>query len=501
MMNFLRLHDPLLSVLYEDTDIIAIDKPYGFNAHTNDSKIEHSTFIEDGLIEIYEKNRGSKLHIIHRLDQTTTGVMIFGKSVESAKKYAEYFFNRHVKKTYWFVTDKTSTNDKYHIDQVIIHKGRELEANTDFQFVKKSKQYNLWQAHPHTGRNHQIRIHAEAAGLSLLGDEKYNGKPYPFLCLHNQLIEFPNGVKIESQLPAYFENLDLLNDIFLAKLFFEYDRRQRLFGFNFDGEIRLVHNLNQSYDPGYTLDQFGEQCVLTWSKDLLTTQDIEKVKYFSSSINKPILLIHNGQEQWIPAIENPKVNESGLKLNQRLQSHWILKNSENKSVLNLFSNSGMMALASAKGKASSVTLVEMQKGFLNRSKISFEENQMASDQIKFLCRDSLTYLEQCLQKKMSFDLIVCDTPAFYRREKGFFKIEKELENLLELCLQVLNNQGCLLFSTQYEDFYINDLKEAFLKVQKKLKLKDLEINCLLPSMDFERPQEKSNLKSFLICKL
>lgn len=499
-MNFLRLHDPLLSVLYEDSDIIAIDKPYGFNAHTNDSKIEHSSFIEDGLIEIYEKNRGSKLHIIHRLDQTTTGVMIFGKSVESAKKYAEYFFDRLVKKTYWFVTDKTSQTAAHHIDQIIIHKGRELEASTDFQFVKKSDRYNLWKAHPHTGRNHQIRIHAEAAGLSLLGDEKYNGRQYPFLCLHNQLIEFPNGVKIESKLPVYFEQLELLNDIFLAKLFFEYDRRQRLYGFNFAGQIRLVHNLNHSYDPGYTLDQFGEQCVLTWSKDLLTTQDIEKIKYFSECIKKPILLVHNNQEQIISADENLKVNPSGTKLNQRLQSHWVLNHSENKSVLNVFSNAGMTALAAAQGKAGSVTLVELQKSLLNRSKQAFEDSQMVSEKIKFLCRDSLNYLEQCVQKQICYDLIICDAVSFYRREKGLFKIEKDLENLLELCLKSLNQNGQLLFSTQYEGFYINDLKEAFLKVQKKLAIPELEINCLLPSMDFERPQEKANLKSFLIFK-
>jgi len=91
-MKFLRLPDPLLSVLFEDSDIIAIDKPYGFNAHTNDSKVEHSDYIQDGLIEIYEKQLNCKLHIIHRLDQTTTGVMIFGKSVESAKKICRLFF-------------------------------------------------------------------------------------------------------------------------------------------------------------------------------------------------------------------------------------------------------------------------------------------------------------------------------------------------------------------------------------------------------------------------
>ena len=164
-MKFLRLQDHLLSVLFEDEDIVAINKPYGFNAHTNDSKIEHSEFIQDGLIEIYEKNRGKKLHIIHRLDQTTTGVMIFGKSVESAKKYAEFFFHRQVKKTYWFLTKSKSSQASFRIDEQIVHKGRELDAETQLTLLKKSPTYELWQANPFQGRNHQIRIHAKAANL------------------------------------------------------------------------------------------------------------------------------------------------------------------------------------------------------------------------------------------------------------------------------------------------------------------------------------------------
>jgi len=147
-MKFIRLPDYLLSTLFEDDDIIAIDKPYGFNAHTNDSKLEHSDAIEDGLIEIYEKQRRSKLHIIHRLDQTTTGVMIFGKSAESAKKYAEYFFNRQVKKTYLFITQNKSQKKSALINQPIIHKAKELQAETGFQFIKKSENYELWQAFP-----------------------------------------------------------------------------------------------------------------------------------------------------------------------------------------------------------------------------------------------------------------------------------------------------------------------------------------------------------------
>ncbi|RYZ82895.1 MAG: hypothetical protein EOP06_20935, partial [Proteobacteria bacterium] len=87
-MNFLRLPDPLLSILFENEEIIAVDKPYGISAHTNESKAEHGQFVQDALIEIYEKQLEIPLHIVHRLDQTTTGVMIFAKSSEAAKVYA-----------------------------------------------------------------------------------------------------------------------------------------------------------------------------------------------------------------------------------------------------------------------------------------------------------------------------------------------------------------------------------------------------------------------------
>ena len=259
-MNFLRLHDPLLSILFENEDIIAIDKPYGFNAHTNDSKIEHSDFIQDGLIEIFEKNLNCKLHIIHRLDQTTTGVMIFGKSTESAKKYAEYFFDRKVQKTYLFITKSISQKNTFEINQMIIHKGKELDALTDLRLMDKNSGFELWQALPHTGRNHQIRIHAQFAEIPILGDEKYTGADYPFLCLHNCKIEFPNGVIIESKPPEYFKNLNILNNKQRAKIIFEIDRRQRLFSLADQQQcLRLVHHKNKFKNQDFTMDQFGEK--------------------------------------------------------------------------------------------------------------------------------------------------------------------------------------------------------------------------------------------------
>lgn len=519
-MNFLRLNDDLISVLFEDDDIIAIDKPYGFNAHTNDAKADHGAAIEDGLIEIYEKNRGTKLHIIHRLDQTTTGVMIFGKSIESAKKYADFFLNRQVKKTYWFVTPLSVPNKKYVVDQSIVHKGKDLEAQTEFTFLKSECGYNLWQANPYTGRNHQIRIHAQAVGLSLLGDEKYGGSRFPFLTLHNHKIQFPNGVQLESKAPEYFEDLKILTDTMLAKVFFEVDRRLRVFQINRDthGCLRWINHINGAKEPGFTLDQFGDVLVLSWYREIWTSVDESHWTKLANFFKKPIwvqgkelkkyLNVDNRghqTESWMASEQNIKYEirsdslaSPGLFLNQRLHRKWVRDNARNKSVLSLFANTGTYGLAASLGQAKDVTLVENSKNYLSWAKRNFEQNGVEPAHCKFLNRDSLAFIESSLNKGLQFDVIICDAPTFFRREKGIFRVEKDFEKLLADCLRLLATGGVLLISTQFDGFYVADLKRRIIKVQKEIGMPTLEINLILPSLDFELPDEKTNLKSFLI---
>ncbi len=519
-MKFLRLSDPLLSVLFENEDIIAFDKPYGFNTHTNDSKIEHSDFIQDGLIELLEKQLDQKLFIIHRLDQTTTGVIIFGKTVEAAKTYAEYFFDRLVKKTYLFITAKKSAEAKFVIDKLIIHKGKELAAKTDLKFLKKTKTYELWQANPKTGRNHQIRIHAEAAGISILGDDKYGGSRYPFLCLHNRQIEFPNGIVIQSKPPEYFEHLELLEDETLATTLFEVDRRYRLFpeALKTEQSFRLAQ---VKKEPGYSLDQLGKTLILNWQEDGWKEQDLKSFTKLSRILKKPIVVrFPKAQLQIVPKIKTEffdstwiskeenlrfevrceQATSGGLFLNQRLQRNWVKNHSRNKKVLNLFSGNCSFGVASAKGMAEQVTSIDVSKSGLNWGRKNFELNDLNVELHQFLNRDSLTFLRQCLKKDQKFDLVICEVPSFSRYEKVIFKIEKDIEELLTGCLRILNDGGYLLFSTAFDGFVIDDLRQLILKIQKSLKLQGMEVFSILPSLDFELPDERASLKSFLMRK-
>ncbi len=517
-MQFLRLKDPLLAVLFEDDDIIAIDKPYGYNAHTNDSKVGNSDFVQDGLIEIYEKNRGQKLHIIHRLDQTTTGVMIFGKSTQSAKKYAEYFFNREVEKNYLFVTKNKSIQSKFLITDPIVHKAKELEAETEFELIKKSMLYELWKANPHTGRNHQIRLHARAANLQILGDTKYDGAQFPFLCLHNHQIKFPNGILIVSKNPVYFEDLSLLEDVTLVRSLFEIDRRDRLFSLSKISQesLRLVHSKQEPGTTGYQLDQIGNNLVLQWNQENVSKTDLDRFNFLSNYLKKPIVVRFSERNQFqLP--ENFKTlrwetkeknicyearvdtgTSVGLYTDQRLQRHWVLENAKGKSVLNLFAHTGSYSINAAIGQATQITSVENNKNALAWGKRNFELNSLNSENYIFLARDSLTYLAHCQSKNFKFDLVLCNAPSFLRREKNNFKIETGIEELLASCLSCLNPQGKLLFMTHFEGFYIENIVTAIRNVQKIHTHLKIEIECILASLDFELPQEKTILKSFLI---
>jgi 23S rRNA (cytosine1962-C5)-methyltransferase len=485
-MKFLRLFDPLLSVLFENEDILAIDKPYGFNAHTNDSKIENSDYIQDGLIEIFEKNFNRKLHIIHRLDQTTTGVMIFGKSQESAKKYAEFFFNRQVQKTYWFITQNKSKKDQFNISSAILHKGKNLDAITDLSLIKKSSGYELWQALPHTGRNHQIRIHAQTADLSILGDETYGGAQYPFLCLHNCKIEFPNGLSLNSTPPKYFTDLSLLLDVSNVRKIFEADRRNRLFSKATDEQcFRLLHHKNKFKNQDLTIDHLGRMLV---SQPAHPSESVPTEPWIAK------------EDQLSFELQIDSKNNVGLFTNQRLQRHWVFKNSNNKHVLNLFSYTGTYSTAAAAGGAVNVTSVDMSKNNHNWARRNFCINQISENLHTFLLRDSFSYIESCKNKNIKFDLIICDVPAFYRREKGVFKIETDLFVLIENCLTCLNPEGDFLLSTTADELFIDTIRATIEAVQKKLGLTETQLYCILPSLDFELAHEKANLKSFLVQK-
>jgi 23S rRNA pseudouridine955/2504/2580 synthase len=191
------------SILLEDKDFIAINKPYGFAVHGGSS-------ITSGVVEMLRVIRGQpRIELAHRLDRDTSGCLLLCKKRGVLKEVQGAFRERTVKKKYTLIAQgrwptKTRTIQyrllRYETDwgeRRVRVDAKGQVARTDFQILEAGEHATLLQAALHTGRTHQIRVHAQSQGHPILGDTKYGGASGPKevarLCLHASRLVVPIG--------------------------------------------------------------------------------------------------------------------------------------------------------------------------------------------------------------------------------------------------------------------------------------------------------------------
>src|SRR5205807_872367 len=134
--------------------------------------------------DFWARARGLKfLRFVHRLDEQTSGVLLFVKSAGAVPAYSELFESREMEKKYLAVVQGIPSQQRWSCNQEIapdVSPGRmKLDAKegktaeTHFQIIKTGHNTALVEARPLTGRTHQIRIHLQAAGHPILGDSLY----------------------------------------------------------------------------------------------------------------------------------------------------------------------------------------------------------------------------------------------------------------------------------------------------------------------------------------
>lgn len=499
-------------------EVLFADKPAGLPTHANERGLT-------GFVEWLEQRLGQKLWVVHRLDKTTTGAIAFATSAARAEELRVQFENREVKKTYWFVTDRASQDGELAIETRIEKRGSSFvsersgeppNSKTVFKRVKRSPFFELWQAHPESGRPHQIRLHARDLGLPILGDTLYGGTAFPHLCLHALSLQLPDEPEWTTPAPRFFERLGVARDLELVSILAALDRRQRLFGFLAQPKecLRLIHGDL----PDFRLDLFGPVLWLNWYRDQVPQErDFERWDFVRTLLRRPLLIQKrqdrgadpNSQSLWPmgEVLEKWTAEENGLRfefrreqglsgglfLDQRLNRERLAKESPGKSVLNLFAYTAGFSLAAAKAGASQVTTVDLSKSFIQWGQENFRLNGLEPEKYEWSAADTFVFLKGAAKRDRKWDFIVCDPPSFSRKDKQVFRLKEDLEDLLKACAACLAPKGVLLFSCNIESLTRPQLEQRIKKVFPKA-----QISQGAQDPDYELPNQEADLKSFWI---
>ena len=163
-----------LTILYRDEWIIAINKPAGQLVHPADEPAEGDLV----TMKILRDQIGERVHLIHRLDRPTSGVVVFATDGDAARKLHRAFEAHDVQKIYWAVIDGHPGSDAWScIEPIRKHEtAPERPAETGFRVIEFLEHgLALVEARPKTGRFHQIRRHLLNVGHPIVGDYRYLG--------------------------------------------------------------------------------------------------------------------------------------------------------------------------------------------------------------------------------------------------------------------------------------------------------------------------------------
>ncbi|MEA3469333.1 MAG: RNA pseudouridine synthase [Thermodesulfobacteriota bacterium] len=213
-----------LSVLYEDHDILVVDKTNGLSTVSNAKDRENTAYyLLTDYVRKGNKKSKNRIFIVHRLDRDTSGVIVFAKN-EKAKHSLQAEWQRF-KKTYSAVVhgilpEKQGVISSY-LAENSIHKMYSVKdsekgklAQTAYKVLQESKKYSLLAVDLLTGRKNQIRVHFADKGCPVVGDKKYGVKEKGIkrLTLHAASITIVHPytkeeMTFEARIPGYFYSL------------------------------------------------------------------------------------------------------------------------------------------------------------------------------------------------------------------------------------------------------------------------------------------------------
>lgn len=492
-----------MTFLYQDTKWLVLNKPSGISTHR-----AHAG--DMGLVEWLELHHDLLPYICSRLDKGTSGVILFALTPKAVAEAQQIHEGNKAKKRYSFVA-KNSSKGSWSCTDPLDGK----PCTTHFTTAANHGEYSLYEASIHRGRRHQIRRHAAASGIPLLGDTEYGGPEFVRLCLHCSEIQWP-GIQQDLIVPlphsfsAYLE--DRTKEATLLALL----EKRYPFLTTYSDSLRLLHRGEHS--SKLSIDKYGDwlcvngydetvsaEVLLKQNKKMLetvcrvchcrggvlkcNTRDPHKNRLFShisswGEVPPESFWVREGELQF--QIHLNKRQHPGLFLDLRDCRRRIAVISKGKRVANLFAFSCSFSIHALAAGAEVVFSVDLAAGCLKQGRKNAARNGLADrGNAKFIKEDSRKWLARQLRKKQNdpkrfkpFDIIICDPPVFAAAAKGKgFHVEKEWPRLAATINEILAEDGIALFANNHqaghESYYLNTLKDIF-----------PEVTRLKPTLDF-----------------
>ena len=225
----LKAQEIPLDIIYEDSDIIVVNKPKGMVVHPANGNPDGT--LVNAILSIWKNSlsgigRELRPGIVHRLDKDTSGLIIVAKNDKAHINMSEQIKERNVKKTYIALVRGNVPEEEATINMPIGRSTKDRkkmavtkngkQAITHFKVLKRYSKYTLLEIKIETGRTHQIRVHMAEIGYPVVGDAVYSNGKNEFgiegQMLHAYKLEFMHPItnkhmELTAPLPQYFEEI------------------------------------------------------------------------------------------------------------------------------------------------------------------------------------------------------------------------------------------------------------------------------------------------------
>ncbi len=219
-----------LNIIYEDEDILIIDKPQGMVVHPSNGHWEHTLVnaIMHHCKDLSGINGVIRPGIVHRIDKDTSGLICVAKNDTAHNFLAEQLKDHTMSRTYvalvrGVIKENHGTinmpigRDSKNRQKMAVTRTNSKEAITNFDVLQRFENNTLVECHLITGRTHQIRVHLSYIGYPVEGDPLYGGRSYKKLYDGGQLLtavklklihpRTKKEMEFETKLPTYFQNI------------------------------------------------------------------------------------------------------------------------------------------------------------------------------------------------------------------------------------------------------------------------------------------------------